>query len=407
MIEHRHAGEPFTGLSSAERDQRWQRIRDAMAKRGVDVLIVSGTSSRWNEGHGNVRYVAGYADPLSSIGYAIFPGVGEGTFITQFQAKRSAYATSWFSDIRSSAAINVTEILAERLSDLGIERATLGLVGSSFSWRGYASVGLPWNVYEEIRRRLPYLTLVDATDIFFELRKVKSDEEVACIAEAARLVDIGHRAQLASIRPGVTERAVYVDVVHAMDAAGAEPPSFLLMDSGPLPSGVLTGDPIPSDRVLQMGDLVMSVAGPKWAGYKVHGVQCIHLGPPTPEMTELQKYGADVFHTCADRIRPGNKVDEVLHAGDDIVERARNRLGRVADTLKPHCLAAGLSCPDGRPDVIQPNMAFYLELGFHARDATLWQHVKGGRGVVATRGEPRYLSDTPIEQVLLSVIPWG
>ena len=63
----------FNQVSAAERNRRWTRIRDEMAKRGVDCLLLNGNSGRWNEMNANIRYVCGYADPLSGTCYACFP----------------------------------------------------------------------------------------------------------------------------------------------------------------------------------------------------------------------------------------------------------------------------------------------------------------------------------------------
>ena len=62
-----------------------------MAKRGVDCLLFNGNSGRWNEMNANIRYVAGYADPLSGTCYALFPATGPGTLVTQMTGKRSLY----------------------------------------------------------------------------------------------------------------------------------------------------------------------------------------------------------------------------------------------------------------------------------------------------------------------------
>ena len=58
----------FYQLSTAERDRRWQAIRAGMDRLGLDCLLLSGNSGRWNEMLANVRYVSGYADNLSGIG---------------------------------------------------------------------------------------------------------------------------------------------------------------------------------------------------------------------------------------------------------------------------------------------------------------------------------------------------
>lgn len=394
----------FYQVSDAERDRRWSRIREEMSRRSVDCLLLSGNSGRWNEMLANVRYVCGYADNLSGIGYAIFPLAGDGTLLTQMATKRSVYALSWFRDIRPMGTRNVVAILEERLRELGIERGTLGLVGISF--RGDESIGLPFNTYQAIQERLPGLKLVDMTDFFYELRSVKSDEEIACLEQSAHLVDIGYGAHLDLARPGVTEREVYAGVVRAMDAAGAEPPTFLLLESGPMPGRQQGGDFVPSNRVLQVGDVICSETSPKWAGYQAQGLQCFVLGSPTPEMRELAKYGAEVYLTCAEQLRPGNTLQQAIHAADHVVERARRTLGDLADGLRPICGAAGLGGPDPepRPEVLQPNQAFMLEIGPGGRPYNPRQHVYGGYCIVTTQGAPRHLAGIPIEQMLLTAI---
>src|SRR5215831_16848858 len=277
----------FNQVSSSERDRRWARIRAEMAKRGVDCLLLNGNSGRWNEMNANLRYVCGYADPLSGTCYALFPTGGSGTLVTQMTGKRSLYTLSWFDDLRVGQTVDLARIVEERLAALGSTNGTLGLVGITF--RARENIGLPWNLLEEIKSRLPTLRIVDVTDIFFELRSVKSDEEIRCLEKSAEISLIGFEAHLTAWRPGITEREYYSAVVHAMDAAGAEPPTFLLLESGPLFSSWLTQDPIPSNRELKRGDYIVSEASPKYAGYPAQSLQCVILDEPTAKMIELVK----------------------------------------------------------------------------------------------------------------------
>ena len=394
----------FLQLSTAERDRRWQAVRAGMDRVGVDCLLLSGNSGRWNEMLANVRYVSGYADNLSGIGYAIFPRDGDGTLITQMHTKRSAYAMSWFSDIRGLATKQVVDILRERLSALGLERGTLGLVGITF--RNDEVIGLPWNTYAAIQQALPDLKLVDASDLFYELRSVKSHEEIACLEQSARVVDIGYRAHLEIARPGVSEREVYTGVVQAMDRAGAEPPSFLLLSSGPMPGPLQGGDPIPSNRILEPGDVICSETSPKWLGYQAQGLQAIAIGEPTRELRELARFGAEVYLTCAEQLRPSHTLEQVIHAADHVIERARAVVGDLADGLRPICSGAGLGGPDPapRPAELQANQAFMLEIGPGGRSYELAQHVYGGYCIVTTDGAPRHLGGIPIEQMLLTSV---
>jgi len=391
----------YNQLTLSERDRRWAHVRDEMANRGVDCLLVNGSAARYNEMQANVRYITNYADPLSTMTYALFPSSGDGTLVLQMMLKRSNQAQSWFHDIRPRATQRLPEIVAERLDELGLTGGTLGLAGMAF--REDEQFGIPWNVYEEIRERLPNLRVVDVSDIFFDLRTIKTDEEVDCLVKSAALCDIAFKAHVEHTRIGMTEREVYAAMVHAADAAGAEPPTFLLMNSGPMPREALMGDPIPSGRILQRGDVIVSEISPKWAGYQAQGLQCLTLGDPTPEMQELAKYGAEIFHKVADFLRPGNALAEARHAGDDVIEKARAVLGGLADALHPLNSPAGMGGPDPVPRAteIQPNMAFMVEIGPGGNQP---QHVHGGYCIITTDGAPRHLSNIPIEERLLTVV---
>ncbi|MBI4200364.1 MAG: aminopeptidase P family protein [Chloroflexi bacterium] len=391
--------ENFIQVSKAERDRRWKRVRDEMVQRGVDCLLVMGSSGRWNEMHANLRYVANYADNLSTLSYAIFPLQGEGTLVTQMSIKRSNLAQCWFSDIRGQSTRKLPEILAERLGDLNLLQGSLGLAGLTFL--GGETIGLPWNLREAIHKKLPHVKMVDMTDMFFTLRAVKSDEEVACLANSARLSDIAFEAKLSLARPGVTERELYAGMIYAVEAAGAEPPTFLVLNSGSMPGGPLMGDPSPSNRVLQPGDVLCSEIGPKWAGYQAQGSQTVVLGKASPVLHELAQYGAEVWHKIVDKLRPGNSYHEALHAGDDIIRAVRWKLGDLAESFHPIAHGAGLNGPDPEPpfDELQPNQAFNVHIG-HGAPTT--QHLFAGCCVATTKGEARPLSKYPIEELLLA-----
>ena len=397
----------FDQVSLAERDRRWVHIRGEMEKRGVDCLLLNGNSGRWNEMNANIRYVSGYADPLSGTNYALFPLTGTGTLVTQMTGKRSLFTLSWFEDLRVGKTIDLAKIVKERFTDLGLTSGTLGLVGMVF--RTHENIGLPWNVLEEIKKLLPNLKIVDVTDLFFELRSIKSDEEIRCLERSAEISEIGFKAHITGYRPGMTEREYYSAIVHAMDAAGAEPPTFLLLESGQLFQDWPTQDPLPSNRVLNLGDYVASESSPKFAGYQAQSLQCVVLGPAKEEMTELVKYGVEVWERFTDLVRPGNLIEQVEHSADDIIEKARARLGDYAGTLIPHCSYAGLGGPDpvARPREIQPNQAFMGEIGPYGgrSDPPPPWRMNGGYCLISTDGAPRHLSgQSPIEERLMVVI---
>jgi hypothetical protein len=126
-------------------------------------------------------------------------------------------------------------------------------------------------------------------------------------------------------------------------------------------------------------------------------------------MIELVKYGTEVWHKFTDVIRPGNTIEQVEHCADDLIEKARMKLGEYAGALIPHCSYAGLGGPDpfARPREIQPNQAFMGEIGPYSGRADPrppWR-MNGGYCLISTNGAPRHLNGKyPIEARLMTII---
>jgi len=394
----------FNTISASEREHRWARIRTQMAERGIDWLLTSGNSGRWNEMNANVRYLCGYADPLSGICYALFPPEGQGTLITQMPAKRSLKAVSWFKDIRARSTAHADQIIIDHLRAAGFTKGTLGLAGPTFGAR--ESIGLPWQVYQALAQALPNVKLVDASDLFFDLRSIKSAEEILCMERSAEIADVGLEAHLTCFRPGMTERDYYAAIIHAVDCAGAEPPTFLLLESGPLGGTWPTQDPLPSNRRLTTGDYVVSEVSPKFAGYQAQSLQCLVIGHAPDEMVELARYGVEIWDKMCENLLPGRILADVLKTTDPIMARAEQKFGAKAAALTPHLSYAGLGGPDtsARPAEIRPNQAFMGEIGpqgGHGKPTPPWR-INGGYCLITTEGAPRHLcGQYPIDQRLL------
>ena len=73
---------------------------------------------------------------------------------------------------------------------LRLEKGTLGL----------ANKDMPLAGYQQLQRALPEARLVDVSDIFANVRTLKSEEEIALIEHANRVFDAGYPAY-ARVRP--------------------------------------------------------------------------------------------------------------------------------------------------------------------------------------------------------------
>jgi Xaa-Pro aminopeptidase/Xaa-Pro dipeptidase len=130
---------------------------------------------------------------------------------------------------------------------------------------GFEPAGLTWEDGQRLRSGLGDRPVSPAPKLVEELREVKDEDELARMAEAARLGGEALEEVLAGLRPGVTEREVAFELELGMRRRGADGLAF--------PSIVAFGEQAaephhqPDDRPLRSGDLVKVDLGATVDGY--------------------------------------------------------------------------------------------------------------------------------------------
>jgi Xaa-Pro aminopeptidase/Xaa-Pro dipeptidase len=135
-------------------------------------------------------------------------------------------------------------------------------------------------LWEALAAAAPAVELV-AVDGWIEAdRAVKEPSEIERIAAACVVADRALAAILPAIRPGVTERAVALDLEWAMRTGGAEALAFdVACLAGPeaaLPHGS------PGDRPVREGAVLLFDFGAQVAGYRSDMTRTLFVGDPAP-----------------------------------------------------------------------------------------------------------------------------
>src|SRR5262245_57682798 len=159
------------GLSVAERDRRYQAIRDRLRERGVDCAVVTGS---------NLFYLS---NGLPGERAGLLPTLPEpmmvslnGRHLVDVPASVVVEAQDWIEDVR--AAGDASTVLA-KISELKLEKGAVGVIPG----------GLTQSFYRQLQENLPGAKLVDVTDIFTDVRTCKSAEEIEMIDRANRVFD--------------------------------------------------------------------------------------------------------------------------------------------------------------------------------------------------------------------------
>jgi Xaa-Pro aminopeptidase len=304
----------YEQFSPQEYARRYAALRAKMRELALDCAIVPGGPSHWSFG-GGMLWLTGHWEWHALAAYVVVPLEGEAMLVygmggTHIEAVRRETAAA-LHDVRSSRGGKYGEVIAERIRELGLERGRIGLLEIDPRNGDY----LPVNQYEALRGALPNAELVFTKGIMHELLSVHSDEELDCIRRAGRLCQSALEAIAERAAPGVTEYQLRAAAAHAILEGGGDV-DFTIIGSTPMAApSLIFGNPRPSARVLQHGDIIIMEIAAGYRGYTAQIGSPICLGPPTDAVRrfweDIVVPGYEAILAC---IGPGRKVEEMRSA---------------------------------------------------------------------------------------------
>ncbi len=296
-----------------EYDARVRRAITLMQRDGLDALMVTGDFSAAP----NYRYLSGHLPRDYQLNFArphvmILKAAGATALVVYYVNAENAADTSWVTDIREYTQPFRAEVVVQALKDLGLGGARIG-----------AELGLeqrlmmPVLEFQRLQEALPAARFVDAGDLLWDLRMIKSPREVECIRQADRINHRALQAALQNMRRGMTEADVFRLVATTMVEAGAERPPFSQILSTSSPKYRTGGHRSrflgPSSEPLQPGDLVFVDSGCVINGYWGEFNRMGVVGKPSPRQLRTHQIVREmVQRTIADVYRPGNTHRQVM-----------------------------------------------------------------------------------------------
>jgi Xaa-Pro dipeptidase len=210
------------------------------------------------------------------------------------------------------------------------------------------------------------LELVEGQRIMELARSIKSRDELRCMRLAIAVCEAGVARMSESLRPGISENALWAELHYANIALGGEWIETRLLSSGPRTNPWFQES---SERIIAAGDVVSfdtDLIGPY--GYCADVSRTFFCGPgrPTPAQRELYALASEqVQHNC-ELLRPGIGFREYA-------QRAWRIPGRFA-ALNYGAIAHGVGLADEWPlilidptdplfqdGVMQPGMTICVE----------------------------------------------
>jgi Xaa-Pro dipeptidase len=156
-----------------------------------------------------------------------------------------------------------------------------------------------------------------ATYAVEELRRVKTEEELVRIREAAALADRGyqHFAQVAEA--GMTEYELVAETEALLKKHGAED-NFQLIASG---GTEVVGMKPPTERKLQSGDSVTTELTPQIDGYWAQICRTLVIGEPNENQRKAHSIFAEARQAAEDALKPGVNIADVAKATNHVFRK--------------------------------------------------------------------------------------
>jgi Xaa-Pro aminopeptidase len=304
----------WRGYSLTERDWRWRRVRDEAAKAGFECILVPLCVDGRNL-HLSLEQARGTRSDcrfLTGLDNAavILPTDGRAPIVISDDDR----GNDWIPEFRP-VENSWGESMAQALSDLGMERARIGVSGirRGFYTHGRAFHGVVnHSSYAEVLARLPNARFENATEVVGHARYVKSAEQIACLRRGAAIAAAGIDKMIELARPGMDEGLLYTRVMQRMVGLGSEyyPMAFYsgLHGGGRLPR---FEDPT-EGRTLQANYRIANEVDAVFGGLIAQEQQPIYLGRIPDAWQPAIELQRDMYYAALEHLTPGRPFAEFM-----------------------------------------------------------------------------------------------
>jgi Xaa-Pro aminopeptidase len=305
-------------ISTRELERRWKAVRERMKEERIDILVMQ-NDHEWTGG-----YVKWFTDIPARNGSSltvIFPVDDEMTTITcggkppgdlgppawTMRGVKRRLTTPFFRSLIYSATYDAELAIEALRANKG---GKIGIVG-----KGSMSAAF----YECLRKGLPDMTFVEATDLVDPIKAVKSEEEIALIRKTVALQDAAMEYAKKVIRPGRRDFEIVADIIHRVTELGSEE-QLVMGGSGPL------GRPVPmqrrhfQNRMVGERDqftLMVEVNGP--GGMYAEIARVFFVGKVPAELQEAYLLGKEAQKVTLNLLKPGADPGEIWRANNEFL----------------------------------------------------------------------------------------
>ncbi|MBN9067673.1 MAG: M24 family metallopeptidase [Rhizobiales bacterium] len=345
--------------------RRLQAIREEMARRGLDLLIVNDVA--------NQHYITGYDGWSFYTPQMVLVSLAdeEPVWIGRAMDAAGGVLTAW---MKPENVVGFPEDHVQQPDRHPMDWIA-GWIGKK-GW-GRGNIGIEMEAYyysakahERLTAGLPNATFHDASLIVNWVRAVKSDAEIDYLRKAARLAEGAVRAAYEAIAPGVRE----CDAIASIQAAQVAGSPDFAGDITALPPTILGGENASaphimwSDRRFGANETVALELAGAVRHYTAGLARTLQLGTAPAKVAETGKAVIEGMDAVLGTIRPGAAAEEVEAAWRKVIQRyglkKESRIGySIGVAYPPDWGEHTISLRPGDKTILKPGNVLHSILG--------------------------------------------
>ena len=351
---------PRLQIELPEYEKRISLLKQGMYQRGIDLALLFHSI--------DVYYFSG----TGTYSILAVPLKGEPVLLVRTGLDR-AWKDCWLErkNIISSQGMETLKILVREMPGvrvIGIEKDTLT---ASF--------------VERLSSLLPENQFQDISPTVLDVRRVKSEREIALMREAARISMAGFRRCEEVLTEGMTEVEIQSEIEIVQRMAGSDggligraaPPGFGIIAAGPN-SFEMSGAYIsmsgiglsnahpdgPSRRRIRNGDMVVVDKVTSFQGYLADEGRTYVMGRADDQLRKYFEVVRQMLQACLEAIQPGALASNVYHAAKRVAaESGCLEYFMAHGQYGIEYIGHGIGLEVDEPPLITPNSTQILEPG--------------------------------------------
>lgn len=282
---------------------RLEKVINSLKEKDIDALLLNRTH--------NIAYLTG---TINSSSWVFITKEGKKVALVLDSDVDIYREESAIDEIRTFRVHDPVHLFERVIKDLRLTDSKIGLE--------YSIPGLPYLYVNMLKNAFPTsVQFVNGEIAVEEIRAIKSEEEIESIKKAAKIAELGMEVAIKTIKPGLSENEVLIEVEYMMKKAGGGIGVRNYLASG---KRSCLAHHIPSKKIIEIGDVVTLDIHGAFMGYCADLARTVICGKANKEVEHAYSCLNRAEEETISSFRSGQKLTEVKKVFYKKLSEAKN-----------------------------------------------------------------------------------